>query len=252
MPSIPKFLNSQFLNLLAHETPVGRLTLKVDRGGVMFSLESFHNRYQTEETEIVVAGRKFQILLPRDLDSLINPEDVLDDFPLWAKIWKASWILADLLAQMKVSPAQQLLEIGGGLGLVSIVGFACGHRMTMTEYNPHALQFAQANAHLNNCAQLPVVSLDWKRPDLTGSFDIILASEVLYRPQDFASLLNLFQSYLAPSGEIILASEMRKSTGEFYEFFRPRFKVSVLKKVLRSDTEETTVTLFKLRPKTQS
>ena len=217
----------------------------------MFSLESFHDQYQTEVTEIVVAGRKYQILLPRDLDNFINPEDVLDDFPLWAKLWKASWILADFLAQRKVNPAERLLEIGGGLGLVSIVGFACGHRVTLTEYNPHALQFAKANAHLNNCAQLPVVSLDWYQPNLTGSFDTILASEVIYKSQDFAPLLNLFQSYLAPSGEIILASEMRKTSGEFYQFFQSEFDISILKKVLRSENEETTVTLFRLRPKTQ-
>ena len=215
----------------------------------MFSMESFHDRYQTEVTEIVVAGRKYQILLPRDLDQFIKPEDVLDDFPLWVKLWKASWILADFLAQRKVDPDKQLLEIGGGLGLVSIVGFACGHRMTMTEYNPHALQFAKANAHLNNCAQLPVVCLDWYQPNLTGSFDTILASEVTYRSQDFAPLLNLFQSYLTPSGEIILASEMRKTSGEFYKFFQSEFDISILKKVLRSENEKTIVTLFKLHPK---
>ncbi|MBW2412318.1 MAG: methyltransferase domain-containing protein [Deltaproteobacteria bacterium] len=216
----------------------------------MLSLKSFYDRYETEATEIVVAGRKYQILIPRDLHNFINPEDVLDDFPLWAKLWKASWILADFLAQRKVNPDEQLLEIGGGLGLVSIVGFACGHRMTMTEYNPHALQFAKANAHLNNCAQLPVVSLDWYHPNLSGSFDTILASEVIYRSQDFAPLLNLFQSYLTPSGEIILASEMRKTSGEFYKLFQSEFDISILKKVLRSDNEETVVTLFRLRPKT--
>ena len=215
----------------------------------MFSLESFHDQYQTEATDIVVAGRKFQILLPRDLDNFINPDDMVDEFPLWAKLWKASWILADFLAQKKADPDKQLLEIGGGLGLVSIVGFACGHRITMTEYNPHALQFAQANAHLNNCAQLPVVSLDWNRPNLTGSFDIILASEVLYSSQNFAPLLNLFQSYLTPSGEIILASEMRKTSGEFYKLFQSKFDIAVYKKMLRSESEETLVTLFIMRPK---
>ena len=215
----------------------------------MFSLEAFYDRYQTEVTEIVVAGRKFQMLLPRDLDGFVNSEDVFDDFPQWAKLWKASWILADFLAQKKVDPDEQLLEIGGGLGLVSIVGFACGHRMTMTEYNPHALEFARANAHLNDCAQLPVVSLDWNRPDLTGSFDTILASEVIYRSQDFAPLLNQFQTYLASSGEIILASEMRKTSGAFYKFFQSEFDITAVKKMLRSESENTMVMLFKLRPK---
>jgi len=215
----------------------------------MFSLESFYEQYPTETVEISVAGRKFQMLLPRDLETFINSEDVLDDFPLWAKLWKASWVLSDFLGQKKADPDERLLEIGAGLGLVSIAGFASGHRMTMTEYNPHALQFAQANAHLNNCAQLPVVRLDWNRPELNGPFDTILASEVVYRSQDFAPLLRLFQSYLAPAGEIILASEMRKTSGAFYQFFQSHFDITALKKVLRSETEETMVTLFKLRPR---
>ena len=215
----------------------------------MFSLESFYGRYKTQTTELTVAGRKYQILLPRDLEQFINSDDVLDDFPLWAKLWKASWILADFLARKQVDPEERLLEIGGGLGLVSIVGCTCGHRMTMTEYNPQALQFARANAHLNNCAQLPVFSLDWNHPILEGSFDTILASEVIYRTQDFAPLLNLFQSYLAPSGEIILASEMRKTSGEFYQYFESKFDISAMKKVLRSEDEETMVMLFKLRTK---
>ena len=215
----------------------------------MFSLESFHDQYQTQITDLTVAGRKYRILLPRDLEQFINSDDILDNFPLWAKMWKASWILADFLTRKQVDPEQRLLEIGGGLGLVSIVGCTCGHRMTMTEYNPHALQFAQANAHLNDCAQLPIVRLDWNHPSLEGSFDTILASEVIYRPQDFASLLNLFQSYLAPCGEIILASEMRKTSREFYQYFESEFDISVLKKMLRSEDEETLVTLIKMRPK---
>ena len=217
----------------------------------MFSLESFYDRYDTEVIEIVVAGRKFQMLLPRNLVNFVNPEDMLDKFPLWAKLWKASWILADFLAQKKVKADEQLLEIGGGLGLVSIVGFATGHRMTMTEYNPDALQFAQANAHLNHCAQLPIVRLDWNRPNLPVSFDTILAAEVSYRSQDFAPLFNLFQSCLAPGGEIILASEMRKTSGEFYKFFQSEFDITILKKVLRSENEKTMVTIFKMSPKPQ-
>ena len=215
----------------------------------MFSLKSFYDQYQTQTTELTVAGRKYQILLPRNLEPFIDSDDVLVNFPLWAKLWKASWIMADFLARKQVNPQERLLEIGGGLGLVSIVGCTCGHRMTMTEYNPHALQFARANAHLNNCARLPIIRLDWNHPNLEESFDAILASEVIYRPQDFAPLLNLFQSCLAPSGEIFLASEMRKTSGEFYQYFESKFDISAIKKMLRSEDEETMVTLIKLRPK---
>jgi 16S rRNA G1207 methylase RsmC len=215
----------------------------------MFSLESFFNQYETVTSEIRVADRPFHILLPKDLSDFINSSDALHHFPLWAKLWKASWILADFLAQMPVEANKQILEVGGGLGLVSTVAYTFGHRITMTEHNQDALEFAQANAHLNNCAHLPIVRLDWNRPSLTAQFDTIVASEVVYKKDDFAPLLNLFQTCLKPNGEIILAAEMRKINGEFYKFLRPLFEVKTVKKVLRSENEKTLVTLFKLRPK---
>jgi hypothetical protein len=43
----------------------------------MFSLESFHKEYETTTNEIVINGRKFQVLLPKDLSRFINTRDVL-------------------------------------------------------------------------------------------------------------------------------------------------------------------------------
>jgi hypothetical protein len=70
----------------------------------MFSIEAFYQEYETESNEVVVNGKKFNILLPRYLDGFINPMDVLDDFPLWTKIWKASWVLSAYLADTPVEP----------------------------------------------------------------------------------------------------------------------------------------------------
>ena len=58
----------------------------------MFSIETFYQEYETESTEVMINGKQFNILLPKYLDRLINPADAVHDFPLWAKIWKASWV----------------------------------------------------------------------------------------------------------------------------------------------------------------
>ena len=108
----------------------------------MFSLDSFYKQYETEVAEINVAGRMFRILLPKYLHVFINPQDALENFPLWPKLWKASWILAGYLAEKPVEKNKAFLEIGAGLGLVSIVAWCFGHRITMTENNLDALQFA--------------------------------------------------------------------------------------------------------------
>jgi predicted nicotinamide N-methyase len=212
----------------------------------MFSLESFNQKYETETNEVVVKDRKFQILLPRFLTGFINPQDVFHEFPLWAKIWQASWVLADYLATMPVAAKKQFLEFGAGVGLVSIVAASFGHRITMSEYNHDALQFARANAHINDCPVLPIVELDWNRPQLPGRFDYIVASEVIYKEEDCRPLMKLLKACLKPDGEVILAGEMRKSSMDFYKELANLFNIKVQKKVLRSDDEKINIYLFRM------
>ena len=215
----------------------------------MFSIEDFYKEYETETTEVVINNKKFSLLLPRYLYPFINPIDLFHDFPLWAKIWKASWVLSGYLAGMPVDDDKRILEIGGGIGLVSIVAAAFGHQITMTEYNPDALNFARANAHRNNCPELPILKLDWHHSGLSEQFDSIVASEVTYKEEDFSPLIRLFRSNLKPGGEIILASEIRKSGKDLFKFFQSDFDIKVIKKKLRSETACIPVILMKMRPK---
>jgi len=215
----------------------------------MFLLESFHKEYETETTEVVVKDRKFQILLPGFLPRFIDTHDVFHEFPLWAKIWQASWVLADYLAGMPVEAKKQFLELGAGVGLVSIVAASFGHRITMSEHNYDALQFARANALINECPRLPIVDLDWNRPQSPNRFDYLVASEVTYKKEDCQPLVKLFKACLKPDGEVILAGEMRKSTMDFYKELENRFNIRVQKKILRSDNEEVNIYLFRMTQK---
>ena len=213
----------------------------------MFSIEEFYNTYETEATDIVVGDRKFSLLLPKYLFRFINPHDLFHDFPLWAKIWRASWVLSSYLAQRPVDPDKQLLEIGAGIGLVSIVAATAGHRITLSEYNPDALNFARANAHRNNCTHLPIRHLDWLQPRLETRFDCIVGSEVAYKKVYLDALLRLFKSHLKPAGEIILAWEIRKSGQNLFEFFHADFDIIVSKKTLRSEAATYRIMLMKMR-----
>jgi predicted nicotinamide N-methyase len=214
---------------------------------LMFSIENFYKEYETDMTKIVVNGKTFHILLPKYLHRFINPIDVFHDFPLWTKIWKASWVLSGYLAEMPVDAGKRLLEIGAGVGLVSIVAATFGHQITMTEYNPDALNFAQANARLNKCSHLPILKLDWHRPQLTDKFDKIVGSEVTYMEAHFAPLIRLFRSALKPGGEIILASEIRKGGKDLFKRFKSDFEIKVVKQLLRSETAAIPIVLLKMR-----
>ena len=218
----------------------------------MFSMASFGAKYDTDSTELVINDQSFRILTPASLEPFVDPDDVFLQFPLWCKLWEASRVLAVFLAHKPVKPGRRLIEIGAGLGLVSIAAAAAGHDITLTEYNPDALEFARANAHLNGLPNLAVQHLDWNRPELDGKFDLLVGSEVVYREQDFEPLIRLFRCLLQPEGEVVLASEARRIVANFLHRIEPDYHIKFKETVAQAQGREIRVMLIKLSPRLAS
>jgi len=213
-------------------------------------MSAFHQQYETDVSSLSIGGRRFKFFVPKSLDPFLDKEDVFSEFPLWSKIWEASIVLANHVENTPVDPRKHLLEIGCGIGLVGIVAAGYGHRVTMTEYNRDALNFARANARVNHtseASELGIVELDWTKPGLEGRFDTILGSEVIYKEEYFEPLLGLFRRYLKPGGEIILAEGLRKTTVAFFERMSTICDVKAQKKMLRSKGEEKRIILASMR-----
>jgi 2-polyprenyl-3-methyl-5-hydroxy-6-metoxy-1,4-benzoquinol methylase len=217
-------------------------------GKTMFSIDQFNRQYDTERRDIVIDGRRYWFFVPQSIDRFIDPGNPLQDFPLWAKIWPASVVLAGHLSRLPVVPGQRILEIGSGLGVVGIIAACSGHDVTLTDANPHALEFARANAHINGCTQLTVQRLDWQDPLPEGEYDTIVGSEVVYKDQDIDRLLTLFVNCLKPQGHIILVEEMRRTLDPFFRHLDPHYRISINKKILRAADEESLVLLIQLEP----
>jgi predicted nicotinamide N-methyase len=215
----------------------------------MNSLEEFLAAYDTAEREMTIKGRHYRFRVPLDIDGFIDADDPMHNFPLWARIWKASWILADHLAGMPVEEAGTILEIGAGIGVAGIVAASVGHRVTMTEYDPDALAFARANAVVNQCHDLAVQRLDWHQPDFEGGFDTIAGSEVLYHERDFDSLMDLFSGFLNPGGRIILTMKPRRSAMIFFDRAREMFNIRMKKIEMKATDECTQVYLCRMQRK---
>ena len=213
----------------------------------MFSLEQFHRTYDTVTTPVTINGQTLKLFTPASIDRFINPDDMMDNFPLWAKIWEASGVLASYLTGLPPNPMKTMLEIGCGLGMVGIAAARAGHRITMTELNPDALNFARANALANDCPQIAIERLDWNAPHLDGRFDTIVGSETVYKTEDIDGLEAMFDRYLNPGGTIILAEGIRRTGVDFWDRMRDRFDVKARRQTLRSDQGEKHMVLFRLQ-----
>jgi len=118
----------------------------------------------------------------------------------------------------------------------------------MTEHDPHALAFARANALLNGCSNVKIMTLDWNKPELNGLFDPIIGSEVIYHERDFEPIEKLFREYLKPGGRSFLLLRRENKHGLF-QLMQEHYKVQARKKTLRSEGKSVPVILCKMRSK---
>ena len=213
----------------------------------MFSLDHFHRAYDTVTTPVTINGHTLTLFTPASIDRFIDPDDTMKNFPLWAKIWEASGVLASYLASLPPDPMKTMLEIGCGLGMVGIVAAKAGHRITMTELNSHALNFARANALANGCPEVAIERMDWNVPQLESRFDYIVGSETVYKTEVIDSLDALFDRYLNPGGTIIVAEGVRRTGVDFWERMRHRYDVQARRQTLRSDHGSHHMVLFRMQ-----
>lgn len=148
--------------------------------------------------------------------------------PYGAELWPASIMLAETILGEPYGADRRAIELGAGLGLVSIAAARHGWRMTVTDHDETALRFARYNASLNDVA-LPALSiLDWHRPSIAARFARVFAADVLYQLTDHESLLRCVRSLLASDGVALIADPGRGVADRFAERAREAgFDVSV-------------------------
>ena len=113
---------------------------------------ALERRFATMATDVDIGPRTFSILRPRNSDDLIREEDFVKDerLPYWADIWPSSTILAAHMVSLATRRATRSrgkgLELGCGVGLVTLGAMVAGYDMLSTDYYTDALAFTRANA----------------------------------------------------------------------------------------------------------
>lgn len=185
-------------------------------------VDALEQRFVTEVATVELPMRTFSILRPRNSDDLIREEDFVKDerLPYWADIWPSSTILAShLLSLGRVERMRgKGLELGCGVGLVTLAAMIAGYDMLASDYYTDALAFTRANAWRELGREPKTQMIDWRKfPRSARGFDLILASDVLYE-KEYAELLpKIFKRALAPGGMVILADPGRIGVPEFMD-----------------------------------
>jgi predicted nicotinamide N-methyase len=205
--------------------------------------------YETDIFPVKIGERELQFHKPKNIDRFINHEDALDNFPLWAKIWEASIVLMQHMVDLPVIANRRILELGSGLGMAGIAAAAIGHDITLTEYNEDALNFLRANAEVNNCGHLGIQHLDWFKPVIEETYDLIIGSEIVYQDSAVEALGEIFSKLLSPGGQVILTERVRSTGAVFFDKMTPHFDIGIQQHTLRSKQKSETVIIFELTKK---
>jgi predicted nicotinamide N-methyase len=110
-----------------------------------------------------------------------------------------------------------VLELGCGLGLAGIAAVRAGGAVVLSDYEKDALLFARYNAMLNIPWSEPEFLLfDWRQPDGSRKFDVVLGADILYERRHFLPLLAAFEMMLSPEGVVVLTDPDRSTGNEFF------------------------------------
>jgi predicted nicotinamide N-methyase len=168
---------------------------------------------------VVIGGRTLVIARPADPDALVDEEAFARDefLPYWAELWPSGLALAQRLASLPLA-GSTVLELGCGLGLPSLVASLCGADVVATDWATDALELLRRNAARNG-AVLATALVDWRDPTKlpAGSFDLLLAADVLYEARYAASLLAAVDRSVGIGGSALVADPGRRHAPSFFD-----------------------------------
>ena len=190
----------------------------------MSSSTQLSRRFQIAKTTVTVAGRALELAHPASVDDLLDEDDYAEHqrIPYWGALWPSARLLAARLADAD-GRGRRLLELGAGLGLVSLAAALAGFDVLATDYYPEALEFVAANARHNGVAGVATRVVDWRcYPADLGRFDVVAASDVLYERGNAALVAEALAGSLAPDGLALLTDPGRRVAQSFRDECRQR------------------------------
>ena len=165
--------------------------------------------------KVLVERKAFFITRPAESEPLTNQPAIQDAFqrgnylPYWTELWPAARMLAKVVSREPWAPGTHVLELGSGLGLPGIVALSRGLRVTFSDCDASALDFAAMNARANGFSDFDLLLLDWRFPPAELRFPVVLASDIVYELRNINPIVSLLKQVLEPDGLCLVTDQDR-------------------------------------------
>lgn len=190
------------------------------------------------------------------LEQISNVDELVDEIsddefnfderlPYWAEVWPSAQALTGFVLKNKnLFNNKNVLELGCGIGLVGIAATLAGANVLFSDYEKEALEFTKRNYFLNFKKHANTVLLDWRKPNLNKSFEIILAADILYEKRFLNPVYKTIQRLNSANGEAYIAEPDRTIAKPFFEMMKNGFELKDKKTINIKLEKDKPVTLY--------
>jgi predicted nicotinamide N-methyase len=149
--------------------------------------------------------------------------------PYWSQVWPSSIAIAQFIqTHPEYINDNKVLELGGGLGLPSLVAARYAREVICTDKEAAAVGMVQQSALHYGFQHLQASVLDWTNISFDINADTILLSDVNYMPALFLQLKQVIDQLLYKGKTIILSTPQRLMAKDFVQ--------SLLVQAIRQET----------------
>lgn len=151
-------------------------------------------------------------------ESYTQTEIAQRKFPYWAKLWPSARAMGEwLIRHPQIYQSKTVHEIAAGLGLPGILAAKSAASVRISDYDPEAVTFMQANIAINPGGKIQARCINWQEPEAHQQTDVLLLSDINYAPSDYPALYQLFEVHLNQQTCIVLATPERLQGRQFLE-----------------------------------
>lgn len=149
--------------------------------------------------------------------SLIK-SDPATPFPYWAKVWPSAIALLNILQKHpNWIKDKNVLELGAGIGLPSLMMADMAESIQISDYNLEAVELLRKNIEHLELENAEALQLDWNNlPDGIHP-EVVILSDVNYDPTQFDVLIPLIEKFIHQGSTIILSTPQRIMASPFVQ-----------------------------------
>ncbi len=171
-----------------------------------------------------LGGHSLDLTWPMDIDALLDLPAVQERFardeymPYWAQPWPASVLLAEAVLAGEEGRGRAAVELGCGVGVVSLAAAIKGWSITASDYDEDAIAFAELNAARNGVGLAGTARLDFRVPLKEPAYERVFGADLTYERRNAEPLARWLASALVAGGTAWLSDPNRSAGDGFPEY----------------------------------